>query len=698
MCKVLSRSLLGVLISTTAIMPSAAETVKENVVLEDKLYRQALYFYFTGNYGAALNQISINRERFDLSSPRSQLFEAGLQVHVGLHSQATESLQQLQQNQGNSTNPLQQNTAIKNTGKSSTSPEELMLIALLQLAEQQVQQGDYVTAQQTIKSITRVSEPYRDQYKVLNQLAYWPDLPPNTKNSVIKTKPAEADFNQPQSLSEAYIQLNHALLQINQGGFDLARQILTGIKNASWFSPNQTFWQQLFSSDTDSDEKTDNLRQQQALNDYAKLLLAQMYSKQNAYEAVYFELKDFPQDSPYRESALFLFAFSAEKVERYTLSRKLFSLLTEQFPYSNLGWQSALLLAKQVTEQMSLEEGMTSYQNAELLYQQRLVDLQGFHQAFISSEDLLTYALNNSASLSNENSEINADSINNSNHDSSITDKAFFSHQSFSTDSVWLQKAILDPELQGHFQTLIELTLLTKTLAAQQQKVQWLNNTLSLNSKRRAKVIEQQQQRQYRSQITQLNDQKQHITNLVNQAELQQEAATFADPKQAKWLDRIEKSKRAISAISGRKNTTDYKQRLQRIEGVLNWQLQQAFPERLWQHKKQLKNIEKLLVNAQQQSDKFDSLAQSQPLLSSLQNRINTHQENIALQLSNVGKLNKATHDKIQGLMANFVNNQKAMLGQNLLTTRHEMAAVLESMAKFDKRIEAQLAPERGEL
>ena len=56
--------LSGMMILTT-VMPTSAEVVEASPQLEDKLYRQALYFYFTGNYGAALNQISLNRQRFN---------------------------------------------------------------------------------------------------------------------------------------------------------------------------------------------------------------------------------------------------------------------------------------------------------------------------------------------------------------------------------------------------------------------------------------------------------------------------------------------------------------------------------------------------------------------------------------------------------------------------------------------------------
>ena len=72
-------TLISGMISLTMVMPTLAETVAASAHIEDKIYRKALYYYFTGDFGEALNQISLNRQRFNSHSSRSRLFEAGLQ-------------------------------------------------------------------------------------------------------------------------------------------------------------------------------------------------------------------------------------------------------------------------------------------------------------------------------------------------------------------------------------------------------------------------------------------------------------------------------------------------------------------------------------------------------------------------------------------------------------------------------------------
>jgi len=687
MKKIVKVTLLSGMMVLTTVMPASADVVEAGPQLEDKLYRQALYFYFIGNYGEALKQISLNRQRFNSQSSQSRLFEAGLQVTVGLHHQATQSLYQLQKQQAGTYNAA---ANVDNTqeSKSNTTPAELTLIALLALAEQQIQQGDNETARQTLSKISQVSKSYTDQYKILNQLASWPELPTQSAASMEENNDSETSNRQ--SISVAYIKLNKALLHMERGEFELAKPMLITIKNTFWQPPSKTFWQVLFtpfSTDNEGDisEKViDEKNQQQAVNDYAQLLLAQMYVKQESYEAAYYELKNFPQDSPYSESALFIFAFSAQKIKQNTLSFKLFNLMKERFPYSNLGWQAALLLATQVVEQMSLEEGMTSYQNAEHLYQQRLTELANFHEVFLASDDLLNFSPGKTDVVESETkleTKIDAESP-----------MLFFANKHYATGSVWLQKALLDNELKADYQALIELDLITVHLQAQQQKSQWLQDTLALNNKRKAKVFELQQQAHYPSIITELNDKKQQVAKIVTEADTGQQGSAFANQAQEKWLERIKQSKQAIAFLDGNKNLAEYKKRVKRVEGVLSWQLQQALPNRLWQHKKRLKEIEQLLAHAEQQRNRLVALADSPSLLSGVGNRITTSAANLQILLGNVAKLRTITSAKIQNNVQQFVNNQRGILEQHLLTSRHEMAAVLERMAKYDKRVERQLA------
>ena len=664
-------------------------TPAEQARLRNKLYRQALYYYFEGDYSAALRQVSLNRQRFGGDTAKSHLFEAGLQVSIGLHHQATQTLARFEQAL------IQQQTKDKLAGieqadsdkqsQSTTSPAELKLIALLQLSEQQIEQGKQSAAQQTLSKITQLPASYAEQYHILNQLAYWPAfVSPSAKviddlagdfsdNFSEKTSTTADNTGADVSSLSAYVMLNQALQMIESEDYQSAEALLKRIKQIRLSTNETNFWQDLFTekipqslnsnqpaakepSASENTNITANKRaltdkqlQQQAINDYAQLLLAQMYVKQERYQGAFDQLKDFPQHSPYSESALFLFAFSAQQVKQYTTSLGLLDLIKRQYPHSQLGWQSALLMAAQIKEQNTLPESFSSYQQAEQLYLKQLADLARFQTSIkqIQLNDLLK-ASNTSRDDDN-------------NH--------------------WLQKALQDAALKNDVDTLTELNQLNENIAKQQQKNEWIKTMLNLNERRKSRIVEQQQSTPYAELIQQLTNKKQELALAITEAETQQSADIFANTSEQDWLDRINKSQQIINAIKNQRNTEDYQQRLARVEAVLNWQLQQTFPERLWQHKKLLKQVDQQLVLATQQHQRFALLAESQQA-----NDFELRQSKAELALkavtTNITALKTATEQKIQQKIAVFVSQQRAQLEQLLLTSRHEMAAVLEQMSQ----------------
>lgn len=654
----------------------AAENSRQSATttdLEDKFYRQALYFYFAGDYGAALRQISLNRQRKGIDSDRSQLFEAGLQVAIGLHDQATQTLIRFEQNQANTTLHTSKTT-------SSASPGELLLIALLQLSEQQIDQGDIETAKLTLARITTLLPSYVEQYHVLSQLAYWPETPPLSAQVQQKSL---TDETQPADSAAAYIALNQALLHMQQQEYDKAQPILVELKEQQWQPPEVNFWQRLFNpfaqpeivDDNDEllPEVKDALLQQQAINDYAKLLLAQLYVTNKQYDLAYNELADFPEQSPYAESALFLFAYSAQQQQQFDMSFNLLTLLQQQYPYSNLAWQAALLTAKQVSEQQSLAQGLTLYQQAEQLYLQKMAEIKAFAETVSTINNVTDFATQSEAQQT-----------------TALTPKsdalALILTERFNTDAPWLKKALNDPQLVTDYHTLLNLDLLANNVQKQQANSQWLKSTLALNAQRQAKVIEQQKKLAYKELINNLNTQKQRIATIIEQAQAQQDAQVFADPNQQQWLNRINDSQNTLNRLAGQRNTDDEQQRLDRIKGVLQWQLQSTFPQRLWQHKQSLKQLTEQLTLLELQASRFSDLSNNPRLLADFEARQQQTQLDITAMQSNIGALRDKTDRDIRGKLSIFTQQQQYTLQQLLLTTRHQMASVLEQMSQADKR------------
>lgn len=744
-------------VTTTAISNNDSNDSKDNSVLiktnvHEKFYQQALYYYFLGDYAGALAIINQSKSRLKSIKPIAQLFEAGLQVKIGLQEQARKNLQQLitkvastdtELNDSSLNDTLSTNASLNSNetpeNQSATqafkiNSQQLLVLALLSLAEQYIEQGEMIQAQQSLAKIQQISPRYYQQYQVLSQLAFWPKqptlLPPMALNQASDTSSANSTTAQSikgysTDLSgileqSPYIDLNNALRFIDEGKFEQAISLLNQLKSRQWQLSEKSFFQSLFSNDNVSatDEKEIALNkvqediQSQAIVDYARLLLAHLYSQQAAYGKVYDELKTFPQQSNYIESALFLYAFSAQKIKQYTIALTLFDLLHKQYPYSTLDWQAGLLIAKQVTEQRGLAPGWQSYQNIESFYLHTIEELslfeQSFEQSFAETTDLLAFSTTKPS--------LNADVHNNNGvyHTDNTPIEANFLNvtATYQPESIWLKQAMLDQSLNSLYQQLTQVTSLLQYCQSLQSKSDEILDIIELNSNRKARIAIAQQAIVKASQKTNtyqtLNKQSEHLAVKLSKAlnDPNKNREVFANAQEQEWLERLNKSKASLAYIVEHKKIKDQQaniqnaQRLNRLERVLAWRLAQTFPERAWQHKQQLDSLEHSLKQLEKIQTKVTNLmAESLNERSSSSLQYYSKRQKIAAVkikplIDNLTQLKAKITFKIREKITHFTHDRKTLLAEHLLTTRKAMAAVLEQMSVNDNKIEKQLTPE----
>lgn len=664
-----------------ANMNSVESAVKESskTNLQAKFYQQALYHYFQGDYSSALNIISVSKSRLGMLDQSSQLFEAGLQVNLGLYEQAKQTLLSFDSSH-------QENKAKSN---------ELLLLALLSLTEQFLAQNELLQAQQTLakisgetisgETISGVTARYYQQYYVLSQLAYWPNKPIVQPLLLINDNLHKqfADFKRNNLVYESpYIQLNNALRYIEANDFIPAISLLTILKSKTWRAPEQTFWQTLFTSDKGltPEKKADELIQNQAINDYSRLLLAQVYAEQEAYDQVFVELETFPQHSSYTEHALFLFAFSAQKVKQHTIALSLLSLLHQQYPYSYLGWQAGLLMGKQATEQKGLAQGWLVYQDVETFFEQSIDNLDQFEKSYLASTDLLTFS-------------------------TQLKDHFKLEASSYRSESAWLQQAMNDASIKSLYQQLSELTTLQQAMHTVQDKSEWIAETIKLNTQRKTRIARSQYTISHQGDYEKLYEQRHRLSEKLMSAlsEPQQNSDAFANKEEQLLLDRINRSNNILANIksynndSALTNVDDYQQRLARLTGVLAWQLKQQYPQRAWQHKQQLvaldnslKDLETLQSNIHRLA-KRASAGENEHSLLQFTKQLTKQDNKISPLSKQLSQLKTKVTSKTRLKVTRYIKAQRRILIQHLLAARKAMAAVLEQMSINDKKIENQL-------
>jgi hypothetical protein len=667
----LAKLLLLVLSSQVTTVYSQNDQNDESKVviktdLQDKHYRQALYFYFQNDQSQALSQVEQSKAKLNKLDSRSTLFEAGLQLSAGLLQQAKTTL----------VNFDTQLTAEQQLGKrseQSTKASELRLIALLSLSNQYLSHGDISQARDTLARIESVSPTYYQEYHVLNQLAYWPG-----DNSLLMVKPAI----QPHE-SSPYIQLNEALRLIEVSQFDLAITALKIIKITKWHQEEDNFWKRLFldeaSFSSRSDEKKMAVLQGQAIQDYAQLLLAQIYISQERYDFAFSELKAFPEQSPYAESALFLFAFTSQQVEQYDIAFNLLNLLYNKYPYSQLSWQSAELMAQQVSEQRSLAQGVSAFETVENFFLQRQQELGQFSVAFDNSTNLLNFSQSKQLSLPRQ--------LTQQSHHNQVQTLNYL------PQSVWLQQALYDAELASLYQGLSSIDEQTEQLQALSDKAVWLAEIITLNQQRKTNIIAVQETRAKHDVFAQLTGERDRLAELLDQQLVNKQGLAFANEEESQWLDRIARSNTALTNIGDKKDTVEYKQRLARVKGVLSWQLTEQYPQRAWQHKKQLQQLDRAIAGVTSQQQHVVNIANTQGSLELSIKKHNKSEQQLNSLLIQLAQLREKVSVKIRQKVKRYIDEQSVVLAEHLLSTRQGMANALERMAKADERLSIKLVP-----
>lgn len=629
---------------------ASSEKMPVKTDLQDKYYRQALFHYFQNNTEKALTELMNAQSKMGNMDDRSTLFSAGLQLNQGLLRQATESLQQLIDT------PAPQNRLVNNYREHS---EELLQVVLLNLTEQYLAQGKYALAQSTLKKVEQISASYFLQYYVLNQLAHWPNMNDVSKISVINAE--KESISTDGLLAEApYIQLNNALMAIEQAQYSQAINTLVNIRDNHWFKPEVDFWQGLFKEQASAYSLQEDSLQRHAIKDYARLLLAQVYTLTEQFELAYLELQSFPKNSVYQESAMYVFANSAAQIKQDAMAFNLYSLHYTRYPFSSLAWQSALLMAAHVSSEQSLAQGIVAYESIEAHFLSTQTHLEKFKQDYSQSKSLI--------------------------QSEPETDNVIEFH-----NSPWLKQALLQPDIAGLYRDMITLAKEKNTIVAMQTKNHWLAEVIELNKKRKQRVSQQKEQRNYSRIIDSINETKRQLAVIIAQGEKQNDTAMFANATEHRLLERIANSQMQMKLIANTKDVSDYQQRLDRVQGVLAWQLSENYPTRLWQHKKQLHQTSQLLLTVQKKNQQFNDRSFT---LETLDKSLRKQQQ-ISLQLEQALLTLNALESKLtttlRAAVMAYIETQNKTLNYYLLSTRRGLAKTLEAMAEQERKISKQL-------
>ena len=641
--------------------------------LSEKFYRQALYFYFQNKPDKALRQLNINQEYFSETPVHESLFTAGLQISQGLHQDAQVLLAKLSVTAESATasddKSLKQSND-HNTRESKLKKEVLKVIVFLQLAEQKIAEQNLVEAENILGNISALPEHYQAQYYVMQQLIAWPNKPDIEKFKLNEKSKKQLNAlliksNNDLDNTTAYILLNAAFREMNQQAFALAEEKLKRLQLFTWQEESGNFWQQLFIEKASDNNSLTELKQleQNGINQYAQLLLAQLYIEQGLFLQGYQQLEGFPKSTPFTEKALFLFGYSAFKLQKFNVAEVILSTLITHYPYANFTQQAWLLSAQQFTAQSQLNKALNRYLQIERYYKTKQQELAVFSKTLAAEKDLLSFY-----SSQNENKE---------------GEKVSLSNDKNSND-LWLNLSLNQTDIAILCQQLQSVEQISEQLQVQQNKSHWLSKTIELNATRQNTIRNEKKNTHYQERLTNLAEKKNQITTLLDKAKSLDDGESFADKTQKKLLTRIDKAQNALANIEenpvSSRSTLEYQQRLSRVQGVLAWQLQQEFPSRYWQTRQSLNEFERIYNNTLEQHKQVNKLLSQQSTLSQISNKHNLINHKITSSMRRAKQIKSQINSKLLTNISLFVENEHLKINEFLLFNQREMASVIEKL------------------
>ena len=140
---------------------------------------------------------------------------------------------------------------------------------------------------------------------------------------------------------------------------------------------------------------------------------------------------------------------------------------------------------------------------------------------------------------------------------------------------------------------------------------------------------------------------------------------TFASAQQLQWYTRLERSEARLTRLAKeRKMRPSYRKRLERLTGILIWQLTEQYPKAHWQSQRALQDVETLLNQATEAQQNFDVLLNKPSVTETQRERVASVKARIEKHLNATRGLIVAIEDSLTLTSHNVIAQRKAYLEQ----------------------------------
>jgi hypothetical protein len=556
-------------------------------------YRQALYYYFQGDFYHALSQIALIEQRYPLGlrgiaepGVDPELLKGGMSLAWGLDDQAQQIFERL--------------LSVDDVNTSQQTRAQAWQLLAKALYQKQQYQGaakalQYLSAELATKYLDRQSQDevwyLKSQLSALLSNDYAPEQ---------LRQQMSAD-----SLYRQYVTYNQALTSLQQGQHRLGLSLLEELSSEpksivnnlffNWFSP-------LYSQGEEEEKLALRDRANLTLG-YSQLQLGDNAKAKQAFQKVRLNSLD-------SQAALLGLGWSAAYGKEYQMALSIWDNLKHSAPSSEYVLESYLASAYAYEHAFAPTQALGELEQGLQHYQSELVALQSMQDMIAKDSYLLSLAA--------------------AKQDSQAT-----------------------PENGRYFAAVMSDSVFVSSLAALQENLQlrqrlstWHNELDNFRLMLQERKVETQDRiarlkgHQSLDKLADFRRQREKLSSLIEQAQQPGGQGLLTPSPGLVWQHRLHKAIETEQAIQMTKQALAqpalsgaYQQRLQRIRGLLLLQDQDQFSERLWDARKQLIALDKVLDKTQAQQQNLVKLLSQSPEFSQQEQQITALQLRVDEQL-----------------------------------------------------------------
>ncbi len=411
-----------------------------------------------------------------------------------------------------------------------------------------------------------------------------------------------------------------------------------------------------------------NSEENKALLDRIKLATGYIALSQENYTVAYQAFQSVRLEGPWAEQALLGYGWSASNNKDYALAIQAWNTLSQK-PMLGPIVQETFVAIPHLYEKMGdTQYALKAFNAAALHYEELLIKLDEMGNQ-VQEQDMLERWLQQ---------DLGEDWL------------ARGGEMKVKPKSPYLLHMLANYQFQSSLKDLRDLHVLRNNLLAWQQKTTAYREMLATRQAAREQSILEIQQQPIEDLLKDIFPARDLLAKQIQQAEQKNDPLVFADGSDKEFLRIIDQASRNTKSVSDQVERRQYQKKLERMQGLLFWQLSEQFPARLWQAKSELNGLDDAIEAHQNQLLRLQALMAASDELSTLSIRVDTQQLRVEEQLKPIDQALDQANQAMRMLLLAELKTQRLKVRQYLAQSRLAIARIYDDYLQQGQQVQPQ--------